>query len=446
MRVLSKIDNDLLCRVGPGTPMGDLMRQYWIPAVRSDELPAPDCPPVRIRLLGEDLIAFRATSGTVGLVQTACPHRGASLFFGRNEEDGLRCVYHGWKFDVSGACIDMPSEATESNFKNKVRVHAYPTQERGGIVWANMGTRATPPPLPNLEANMLPEGQYGLYTIFQECNYMQGWEGEMDTVHQAFLHYGAERPSDTQQGTAGYYIARQRQARFSVLETEFGTSYGAYRPAEDDTYYWRIAHMMFPFYAMIPTGTLGLEVRFRAYVPIDDDHTMMWTITGKNGERPGRDGLRGTGDTQRSGREPSIEWVPNGTQWNERWRITQDPMNNFGLDRELQKSGRSFSGIPGGARPQDMAVTQSMGPIYDRSREHLGTTDQLIIRTRRRMIAAARELRDEGVIPPGVDNPEFYTHRSGGVILPRNVDWWDATRDLRKAFVKHDELIPLVGV
>jgi phthalate 4,5-dioxygenase len=266
--MLSLQDNDLLCRIGPGTPMGDLMRQYWIPAVRSDELPSSDCPPVRIRLLGEDLIAFRDSSGNTGLFANACPHRGASLFFGRNEEDGLRCVYHGWKFDVTGACVDMPSEPAESNFKSKVRVRAYPTYERGGIVWAYMGPREKAPDLPQFEANMLPDGQYSMYTIFQECNYMQGWEGEMDTVHQAFLHYGAEKPTDIQPGTAGFYIARQRQAKFSVLETEFGTAYGAYRPAEDDTYYWRIAHMMFPFYAMIPTGTLGLEIRFRAYVPV----------------------------------------------------------------------------------------------------------------------------------------------------------------------------------
>jgi hypothetical protein len=327
-----------------------------------------------------------------------------------------------------------------------VRARAYPCIERGGIVWAYMGTRQTPPPLPDFEANMLPDGQYSLYTIFQECNYMQGWEGEMDTVHQAFLHYGSERPQELQEGTAGYYIARQRQAKFSVIDTEFGTSYGAYRPAEDDTYYWRIAHQMFPFYASIPTGTLGLEVRFRAYVPVDDDHTICWTVTGRNGNRPGREGLRGTGGTQRAGGEPSIEWLPNTTDWYGRWRLSQDPRNDFGIDRELQASGKSFSGIPGGARPQDMAVTWSMGPIYDRSREHLGTTDQLIIRTRRRMLAAAKAHRDQGIVPPGVDEPEVYRHRSGGVILPRNADWWEATKALRQAFVEHEDLAPLIGV
>src|SRR5215471_4180104 len=154
--MLSKEDNELLCRIGPGTPMGNLFRQYWLPMMKSDEAPAPDSPPVRIKLLGEELIAFRTTSNEIGLIQNACPHRGASLFFGRNEEDGLRCVYHGWKFDVGGACIDMPNEPAESDsrpaersgawVKAKVRVTAYPTQEAGGVIWAYLGPRSDPPP------------------------------------------------------------------------------------------------------------------------------------------------------------------------------------------------------------------------------------------------------------------------------------------------------------
>jgi phenylpropionate dioxygenase-like ring-hydroxylating dioxygenase large terminal subunit len=139
--MLSKQDNETLCRVGPGTLMGDLFRQYWLPAARSAELPSPDCPPLRVKMLGEELIAFRTTSGAIGLIQNACPHRGASMFFGRNEEEGLRCVYHGWKFDTTGACVDMPSEPAESNFKNKVRTKAYPCIERNGVIWAYMGPR-----------------------------------------------------------------------------------------------------------------------------------------------------------------------------------------------------------------------------------------------------------------------------------------------------------------
>src|SRR6188508_1272761 len=154
--MLSAKDNEMITRVGPGTPMGNVLRQYWLPSVRSDELPSPDCPPLR-RLLGESLIAFRTTSGKVGVIADACPHRGASMFFGRNEEEGLRCVYHGWKFDVEGNCVDMPSEPPESNFKSKVRILSYPCIERNGVIWTYMGPREMPPPLPDLEANMLPE-------------------------------------------------------------------------------------------------------------------------------------------------------------------------------------------------------------------------------------------------------------------------------------------------
>ena len=431
--MLSLEDNELLCRVGPGTPMGDLMRQYWVPAVTSAELPAPDSPPMRVKLLGEELIAFRATSGNIGLVRNACPHRGASLFFGRNEEDGLRCVYHGWKFDVSGACVDMPSEPAESNFKSKVRARAYPTQERNGIVWAYMGPREVPPPLPDLEANMLPEGGYGMYLYHLENNWMQGWEGEMDTIHAAFLHGGATRVEDTTPGTFAYYQARQRDAIFSVLDTEWGTSYGVRRPAEDDTYYWRIAHQLFPFYAMVPTGVLGLEIRFRAYVPIDDYNTLVWTVNArKNTRADAPRGMAPPGPSQ-------LQYLPNTTDWLGRFRLTQNLGNDFLIDRDLQKSGESYSGIRG-IRQQDGAVTGSMGPIYDRSREHLGTTDALIIRTRRRVIAAAKALRDHGIVPPGVDEPRIYAQRSGGVILPRNVDWWEGTQDLRRAFVDRTDM------
>src|SRR6266545_2610212 len=196
--MLSIEDNETLCRVGKGTPMGEVMRQYWIPAVRSDELPTPDSPPMRLRLLGENLIAFRTTSGEVGIIQNACPHRGASMFFGRNEEEGLRCVYHGWKFDVAGNCIDMPSEPAESNFKNKVRARAYPTRERKGIIWAYMGPREVPPPLPDIEANLLSEGPHQISILHRPCNWMQGLEGEMDTVHAALLHFGAMKSEDAE--------------------------------------------------------------------------------------------------------------------------------------------------------------------------------------------------------------------------------------------------------
>ena len=190
--MLSAEENALLTRTGPGTPMGDLMRQYWIPAFMSSELPTPDCPPLRVRLLGENLVAFRTTSSKVGLLAHACPHRGASLFYGRNEAEGLRCVYHGWKFDVAGRCVDMPSEPAESNLKDKVCARAYPCRERHGIVFAYMGPRQEPPPLPDLEPNMLSDGQAEIWTALRECNWVQAMEGDVERSGGVILPRSAD--------------------------------------------------------------------------------------------------------------------------------------------------------------------------------------------------------------------------------------------------------------
>jgi phenylpropionate dioxygenase-like ring-hydroxylating dioxygenase large terminal subunit len=449
--MLSKQDNEVLCRVGPGTPMGTLMRQYWIPVLLSSELPAPDCPPLRLRILGENLVAFRTTSGAVGIVANACPHRGASLFFGRNEEEGLRCVYHGWKFDVSGACVDMPSEPAESNFKTKVRVRAYATQERGGVVWAYLGTRRADelPPLPGIEPNLLPEHETSVQKVLRECNWMQGLEGDIDTSHLAYLHLGAIQPEDTTPGTFDYYTVADRAPQYDVIDTEFGTSYGAYRPAEADSYYWRVAHFLFPFYTMIPTGVLGVQVLVRAWVPIDDDHMMFWSFAVPSsraqgqGTPPGINASAGSGAAivARAGRQAGanntggFEYLPETTGWYGKFRLPQNGSNDYGIDRDAQRSS-SYTGIPG-IHQQDQAITESMGAIYDRSHEHLGTSDAMVIRTRRRLINAAKALERDGVLPPGVDDPGVYHCRSGGVILPRTADWIEATRSLRKAFVQH---------
>ena len=426
--MLNPQDNESLCRVGPGTPMGNLFRQFWIPAIRSDELATPDSAPLRVKLLGEDLIGYRTTSGQAGLIRSACPHRGASLFFGRNEEEGLRCVYHGWKFDVTGACVDMPSEPAESNFRTKVRANAYATRERNGIIWAYMGPREVPPPLPELEGNMHEE--YSITVLHRPNNWMQGIEGELDTLHAAFLHGGAARLENLQPGTFQYYEHKNRAGRFMGRETEYGTSYGMYREAEPDSYYWRIGHLLFPFFAMPPgASTLGRTASFLAYVPMDDFHTLEWAVAARSpANRPNVAGTPG-----RPGTAFGREYLPNTTGWYGRFNITQTYENDFLIDREAQRNWESYTGIPGG-RQQDMAMTESMGPIYDRSKEHLGTSDLMIIRTRRAYLSAAKALRDEGVIPSGVDHPEIYHQRSGQIVLDRNLDWFEGTRELRERF------------
>ena len=425
--MLSREDNELLCRVGPGTPMGSLMREYWIPAALSSELPEPEGSPLRVRLLGENLIAYRTASGTVGLMQSNCPHRGASLFYGRNEGEGLRCVYHGWKFDPTGRCVDLPSEPADSTFKDKVRAIAYPCVERGGLIWTYMGPRTTPPPMPDLEPVTSADCKIQIYQ--RECNWVQALEGDIDTGHTVFLHLGSVDPDEVPAGTWAKYALSKRAPRYEVTDTEFGVMYGAARPAEAEGEYWRIANFLFPFYAMVPTGVLGLEVRVRAWVPMDDEHTLAMTI-GSNQPPPSRTAGRQTVGPP--------ETLPNTTDWYGRFRCVADETNDYLIDRKDQKT-TSYTGI-GAIFLQDQAVTESMGPIYDRTNEHLGSSDAMVIRTRKRLVDAAKALRDKGQVPPGVDVPAVYRQRSGGVVLPKDADWIEATKELRKAGVKHPHL------
>src|ERR1700704_2031945 len=433
--MLKREDNELITRVNPGTPMGDVMRRYWMPALLSSELPQPDSDPVRVRLLGEDLVAFRDTNGQVGVLQNNCPHRGASLFFGRNEEAGLRCAYHGWKFDTAGNCVDMPNEPVESDFRTKVKAVAFPTQERGGIVWAYLGPRKEPPPLPDLEGNMLPGATAWAYQ--QAANWFQILEGHIDTAHVSFLHYGGVKPEDVPPGSFSEYQLRERSAHFEVIDTDGGAAYAANRPATGDQVYWRIAQYIFPSFSMAPPGVLGLGKRNACEVPMDDNHTITYQMSVGRG-RPG------VGPSQNVN---PIQFRPTTSDWYGRFQPIVQPSNDFLIDREAQRRNEGTAGFTGiqGIAMQDAAVTSSMGPIYDRRKEHLGTSDAMVIRVRRRVIAAIRAHMQNGTVPPGVDDPAAYRVRSGGVLLPEGADWVEATRELRKAFVDHPDLDPALN-
>ncbi len=422
--MLSTEENDLLTRVEQGTPMGDLIRQYWIPAVRSEELPEPDCAPLRIRLLCENLIAFRVTSGRVGIIQSVCAHRGASLFFARNEEEGLRCVYHGWKFDVGGNCVDMPAERPENaGYKDKVKAKTYPCVERGGIVWTYMGPRETPPPLPDIEPNILAGS---IATLQMDCNWVQAIENNMDTTHIGFLHFGSVDPDasaewvDRRHGFR--YLLEDRAPRFLVKETPSGAAYAAYREAEEDSYYYRIMMYHFPFFTQSPAANIQTSCSYVVLVPLDNTHTMQWWLST---------------DPARAGRpENEMALLPNTSGWLGRYRAAVCMEDDMGIDRDAQKYDPTWKGFTGIATipDQDRGIAESQGPIQDRSIEHLAGSDAMIIQVRKLLTTAAVALRDHGAVPPGVDAPDLYRQRSGSITLPREVDVWDATAGLREAF------------
>ncbi|MBX5467290.1 MAG: Rieske 2Fe-2S domain-containing protein [Firmicutes bacterium] len=424
--MLSPEDNALLTRVGPGTPMGRFMREYWVPALLSTELPEPGCDPVRVLLLGERLIAFRDRQGRVGLMPHHCPHRGASLFYGRNEGDGLRCVYHGWKFAVDGRCLDMPNEPPESDFKHKLKARAYPTVEKAGIVWAYLGPRPTPPPLPELEALTLPEGEVQPVVSQTACNWLQAMEGSIDTSHAGFLHMGAIAPEEVTPDTFLYWMVKDRAPRYEVVDTEYGVMYGAWRPAKPGYNYWRIANFLFPFFTQMPEGVLGSHLFLGARVPMDDEHTLYFTLARRRRRQTGvleRQAIEGESPKYPMVKNPQL---PNGTGWYDRFRTVASAENDYQIDRALQRSGESYTGIPT-LPAQDQAVTESMGPIYDRSQEHLAVSDVAVIRVRRRLLQALRAYLEEGKTPPGLDHPEVYRVRSGSVLLPEGADWIAAT-------------------
>jgi phenylpropionate dioxygenase-like ring-hydroxylating dioxygenase large terminal subunit len=444
--MLSVEDNEILTHVGPGTIMGDLLRQYWVPALLSEEVPAPDCPPVRLRLLGENLIGFRVTTGKVALIQDACPHRAASFFFGRNEEDGIRCAYHGWKFDIQGNCVDQLNEPEDTKFESKVHATTYPCVERGGLVWAYMGPRKDPPPLPDLEPNMMVEGRGRVSPNMFNWNWFQCMENNMDTSHQGILHFGAVPledaldPEKAQQAYAGpvedlKYIVGNRATTFVVKDADFGCSYGAYRPGEEDTNYFRTMHWLFPWVTMTPVIKLGQMANCVITVPLDDTHTMSWGMSTGRFDQP-------AGAAQRAGGGRDL--LPNTKDFLGRFRLkffydtAASGDYDFGVDRDIQKTSRTVTGYTGmpSVIVQDSAITWSQGAIVDRSKEALGSTDAMIIRVRRRLLNAAKELREHGTIPPGVDQPEMYRQRSGWAMVPKDQDFWEYLRPQREAFQK----------
>jgi len=417
-------ENAILTQTGPGTPMGELFREYWLPAAMSDELKA-DGDPMRLMLLSEKLIAFRDSSGKVGVMDHRCPHRCASLFFGRNEEGGIRCVYHGWKFDADGNCTDMANVPPHQDFKHKVHAKAYPTRERNGLIWVYMGKRKQPPPLPEIDMNLVPAERCNIRFTQRECNYLQGVEGELDTSHVGIMHFGLQAASDfSLRNNTSKYTVTNRAPEYKIEETDYGHIYAAHRPAEEGSTYWRFGQFLFPFWTMPPINEMATNVLARAYVPMDDTHTMIVALVQK-GAYGARDGMSNADNI--AGASQNYPYLPNTTDWYGRWRLKLNMANDFGIDREVQRT-RSYTGIEG-VQMQDQAIQESMGPILERGNEHLAPSDIMINRVRRQLVKAAQEHAKNGTVPVSVDRPDLYKNVRGGQIVAKNgTDWLDAYR------------------
>jgi phthalate 4,5-dioxygenase oxygenase subunit len=413
--MLTKEQNDQLVRTGPGTLVGDLFRRYWIPALHAWEIAERDCPPVRVQLLGEKLVAFRDSEGRIGVIEEFCAHRGVSLWFGRNEECGLRCPYHGWKYDVNGQCVDLPSEKEESGMRQKIKLKSYPAIERGDVIWIYMGPPELKPAPPELEWVMVTPEKRFVSKRLQESNYLQAIEGGIDSSHVSFLHSGELHTDPLFKGSKGNeYNLQDRMPVFEVVDYEGGLFIGARRKAEGGKYYWRITPWVMPWYTIIAPRA-GHPIGAHAWVPIDDERCWAWSIN----YHPTRNLTEKELAAMKDGAGIHVKYVP-GT-----FIPLANKSNNYLIDRERQKSGRNYSGVEGIAM-QDASLQESMGPVQDRTREHLCSTDNGIILTRKKLLKAAQASRD-GKPVPGLD-PASQRVRSCAIELPVEQKYKDGAK------------------
>jgi phenylpropionate dioxygenase-like ring-hydroxylating dioxygenase large terminal subunit len=413
--------NELLTQTGPGTAMGDLFRQYWVPALMADELPEPGSPPVRVKLLGERMIAFRDSTGDYGLIDEFCAHRGASLWFGNNEvgaeAPGLRCAYHGWKYDVTGQCVEVPSEPDNSTFCQKVKLTSYPLVKIGDILWTHMGDPDRRPDLPEFEFCHVPSDQTYSSKRWQESNWLQALEGGIDSSHVSWLHAGGLKNDPLFKGSKGNeYNLNDMRPFFEVVDSDGGLFVGVRRNAEEGHYYWRITPWVMPSFTMVPPRA-DHPVHGHLWVPIDDENCWVFTFD----YLPVRALTASEVQAMKDGHGVHNEYVPNT------YRPLQNKDNDYLMDRAAQRRGDTFSGIKGIAM-QDASLQESMGPIVDRSKERLVSADSGIIKARRKLVTAATALREDGTTPPGVDTAHHRV-RSVATVLPQDASFLEACRE-----------------
>jgi phthalate 4,5-dioxygenase oxygenase subunit len=418
--VLSREDNETLCRVGPGTPMGELLRRYWTPACLSAEIPEPGSAPARVRLLGENLVAYRDTGGRIGLVQENCPHRGASLYFGRNEDAAIRCVYHGWAFDTDGRCVDMPSEPVP--FCEKVKIKAYPVHESGGIVWTYMGPPETMTPFRNFGTDELEPEKWSATKLVTECNWVQAMEGNIDTAHISHLHQwkgvddipddGSDKPGYPSNAMSWKFWRHDRAPRLELHETWYGYRYAGIRTTPNGHTHVRITAYIVPYSTLV--ASIPWNQRHGMFVPMDDYRTARYSFAARV-----PDNVNGYGGANLFAVAPFSTPISQGRR---NGVIPRDYTmeNDFQIDREVQRNSTS-SGVADFVS-QDLMVTESMGPIYDRTQEKLGSTDLAVTRMRHILLRAARDLA-AGKEPPAVGERDYATIFGAEKILEPGEDW-----------------------
>jgi len=421
--MLSHADNALLTHTGPGTPMGDLMRRFWMPALLSEELPERDGPPRKIKVLGEDLLAFRRTDGRVGIVEPHCPHRGANLYFGRNEECGIRCSFHGWKFDVDGNCVDLPTSPPESSYKDTIKLLAYPVREWADMIWVYMGPRETMPELPQLELGLVPAAHRYVSKKRQDCNWVQSLEGAIDTAHFSFLHAIPTKDEAVRVdilrktsaiGQEGGLADRSRwvtddpRPRFRIQGHDAGLVIGAARKTDTTDLYWRIAQYLAPNHALVPVAFPGEVYHGQTWVPVDDASCWVYTYSWTP-DRP----------LTNAERTKYAAGLSLHAETDEHYVPKKNMHNDYMIDRELQKT-LSYTGIAG-VSDQDAAIQDSQGAIQDRTREHLGPTDVGIVEFRKLVMGAARALQ-RGEAPRAAAASQRYAVRAGGWIAAAEKD------------------------
>ena len=399
---------ETLVRTDAGTPVGKLLRRYWVPCLLSSEIEKPASPQVRVQIMGERLLAFRDSEGRVGLISEFCSHRGASLYFGRNEEGGIRCSYHGLKFDVSGKCIDVPQAPQVCE---RMSITGYPCVERAGIVWAYMGPPEKQPEPPGVEWANLPDSHVFVSKRLQECNYLQAMEGGIDTSHVSFVHRFEVDGDPFHQGTkANEYIKKDGNVTFEIERHDGGLTLFGRRKGEPDSYYWRVTQWIFPWYNLIPPfgdHALGGHV----WVPIDDHNCWAWSIN----FRPDRP----LSPTERShlaeGKGIHCEYEPGTDVPGGSFRPKANKDNDYLMDRVAQREKRNFSGVFGFSA-QDASLQESMGRIQNHANEKLLPSDRAIVMARRMLHEAALKL-EEGIDPPA-RRSRAQRVRAAGVLLP----------------------------